>query len=54
MDIQSIMLGIENLPDIRAEKVQTLRKRIEDGTYNVSAVEIAERALMRILRGQTS
>ena len=52
MDIQSIMRGIESLPDVRAEKVQTLRKRIEDGSYDVSAMEIAERALLRILGGR--
>jgi negative regulator of flagellin synthesis FlgM len=40
-DVQSIQNAMASIPDIREEKVQELRSRIEAGTYNVSGEKIA-------------
>ena len=40
-DVQSIKNALAGIPDIREEKVQELRARIEAGTYNVSGEKIA-------------
>ncbi|MBN1613663.1 MAG: flagellar biosynthesis anti-sigma factor FlgM [Deltaproteobacteria bacterium] len=42
-DIQNLKSAVANLPDVREEKVQELRNRIESGKYNVSGEEIAEK-----------
>jgi flagellar biosynthesis anti-sigma factor FlgM len=36
---------VKSLPDVRADKVQALKKRIEEGKYQVDAAEIADRLL---------
>jgi flagellar biosynthesis anti-sigma factor FlgM len=40
-DVQSIKNALAGIPDIREEKVQELRNRIDAGTYNVSGEKIA-------------
>lgn len=40
-DVQTIKKALAGLPDIREEKVQELKNRIETGTYNVSGEKIA-------------
>lgn len=42
-DIQQLRNVIADLPDIREEKVQDLKSRIEQGNYNVSGDQIAEK-----------
>jgi negative regulator of flagellin synthesis FlgM len=42
-DIQGLKSAITNLPDVREEKVQELKNRIESGKYNVSGEKIAEK-----------
>lgn len=42
-DIQNLKSAIANLPDVREEKVQELKNRIEGGKYNVSGEKIAEK-----------
>jgi negative regulator of flagellin synthesis FlgM len=42
-DIQKLRNVIAELPDIREEKVQDLKSRIEKGNYNVSGDQIAEK-----------
>ncbi len=42
-DIQQLRNVIAELPDIREEKVQDLKSRIEQGNYNVSGDQIAEK-----------
>ena len=44
-DIQQVEKAIEKLPDVREEKVQELKNRIELGTYDVSGEEIAGKML---------
>ncbi|MBN1548838.1 MAG: flagellar biosynthesis anti-sigma factor FlgM [Syntrophaceae bacterium] len=40
-DVQTIKNAVESVPDIREEKVQELKNRIEAGTYNVNGEKIA-------------
>jgi negative regulator of flagellin synthesis FlgM len=40
-DVHSIQNALAGIPDIREEKVQELKSRIEAGTYNVSGEQIA-------------
>lgn len=40
-DIQQLKDALSKLPDVREEKIQEVRKKLEDGTYNVSADQIA-------------
>jgi len=40
-DVHSIKNALAGVPDIREEKVQELKNRIEAGTYNVSGEQIA-------------
>ncbi len=41
-DYQIAKNAISELPEVREEKVQTLREALSSGTYNVSSQEIAE------------
>ena len=40
-DIQQLKDALSKLPDVREEKVQEVQKMLKDGTYNVSADQIA-------------
>ena len=42
-DIQKLKGEIAKLPDVREEKVENLKTRIGQGTYNVSGEKIAEK-----------
>ncbi len=42
-DIQQLRNVISGLPDIREDKVQELKSRIEQGSYGVSGEKIAEK-----------
>ncbi|MBN2515999.1 MAG: flagellar biosynthesis anti-sigma factor FlgM [Deltaproteobacteria bacterium] len=44
-DIQQARKAINNLPDVRTEKVEDLRNQIEQGTYHVNSEEIAEKMI---------
>ena len=44
-DIQKIRKALENVPDIRTEKVNLLKKMIKEGKYNISADKVAESIL---------
>jgi len=52
-DIQKIRKAIDELPDIREERVQELKNQIEKGIYRISGEKIAEKmageALLDIL-----
>ena len=48
-DIQAAMAKLETLPEIREEKIAELRAAIEQGTYEVSARDVAEKILDRLL-----
>ena len=42
-DVKLAKKAIEELPDVREEKVRELKDQIEQGTYNVSGEKIAEK-----------
>ncbi len=42
-DTVSITKQLKELPDVRSEKVEELKKQVESGTYNVSGKDIAEK-----------
>ena len=44
-DIQKIKKALDNVPDIRGEKVAQLKRSIEEGTYNVKAENVARKML---------
>ena len=44
-DIQQAKKAIEELPDVREEKVRELKDRIEGGKYDVNGEKIAEKML---------
>jgi negative regulator of flagellin synthesis FlgM len=39
---------IENLPDIRTDKVEEIKKAIDSGTYNFDSMKVAEKILEEI------
>jgi negative regulator of flagellin synthesis FlgM len=42
-EVQKIRRAIDELPDVREEKILDLKNRIEQGTYKVDAEKIAEK-----------
>ena len=42
-DIQQAQNALNNLPDVREEKVQEIKVQVEKGTYKVNAEEIADK-----------
>lgn len=42
-DVKLAKKAIEELPDVREERVRELKDQIEHGTYNVSGEKIAEK-----------
>lgn len=51
--VENLKAQAANLPDIRQERVQELRKAVQSGTYEVSANKIAD-AMMTDLMGPQS
>lgn len=47
-DFQVAMKALRNIPDIRKEKVQEISQRIENGQYNIKAVDIAEKLIQNL------
>lgn len=47
--IQGILDVVKATPDIRTEKVENLKKEIQEGRYNVSSDKIAQKILEEIL-----
>ncbi len=44
-DIQQIKNVVAKLPDIREEKVQELREKIDKGSYNINAARLTEKMI---------
>lgn len=42
-DYQVAKQAIEKTPDIRTDKVNDIKKRMESGTYNIGAQEVADK-----------
>ena len=51
-EIQRVAEIVEGLPDIREDVVESLRARIEAGTYLVSGEQVAEMMVRRFLADQ--
>ncbi|MDP2992785.1 MAG: flagellar biosynthesis anti-sigma factor FlgM, partial [Deltaproteobacteria bacterium] len=49
-DIQKIQEVLKNTPDVRAEKVQELKSKIESGQYRVDAREIANKMISDVIQ----
>lgn len=47
--LQSALAAVKEAPEVREEKVAELREAVRSGTYNVSAQEIADKMLGRLL-----
>lgn len=48
-EIQRVKKLVQAAPDIREEMVQSIKSRIESGTYNVSGAEVADLMVRRAL-----
>ncbi|MCT4596757.1 MAG: flagellar biosynthesis anti-sigma factor FlgM [Vallitalea sp.] len=46
-DLQVAKKAVNNAPDIRYEKVNNIKKRLQSGTYNVTAKEVADKIVDR-------
>lgn len=44
-DFSIAMNALKDVPDVREDKVNDIRSRIENGTYNVSGKDVAEKLL---------
>lgn len=44
-DYQVAKKAIANVPDIRMDKVNDIKKRMESGTYNINMEEVADKLL---------
>jgi len=48
-EIQEVSKQLDDIPDVRTEKVQQLKNEIENGTYKIKSEEIAEKMLRESL-----
>ena len=48
-DVQKIQDILQETPDIRLEKIQELKKKIEKGEYHVDSLQLADKMLMSLL-----
>ena len=48
-ELGDIMSAINRLPDVRAQKVDAIRGRIDSGKYDVNPVEIARKMIDEIV-----
>src|SRR5579872_4398288 len=46
-EIQKVKAQVDKTPDVREDLVQSLKARIESGTYNVSGADIADLMVRR-------
>ncbi len=49
-DVQKIQQVLENTPDVRAEKVQDLKSRVQSGEYKVDSREIASKMISSLIQ----
>ncbi|HZO91162.1 MAG TPA: flagellar biosynthesis anti-sigma factor FlgM [Chthonomonadaceae bacterium] len=53
-EVQQVKKLIDELPDIREERVRELKAQIESGTYHVSGEDIADLIIRRALADNTT
>lgn len=51
-EIQRAKMLLESLPDIRTEKIETIRRQIENGTYRIQSDTVAARMVETALLDQ--
>ncbi|MBI4686806.1 MAG: flagellar biosynthesis anti-sigma factor FlgM [Nitrospirae bacterium] len=44
-DIEKLKEAINDLPDVRTQKVESVKNAIMEGTYEVNSIKVAERML---------
>ncbi len=52
-EIQFVRQQIDRLPDVREDRVQALKARIESGTYRIGGDEIADLIVRRALANES-
>ncbi len=53
-EVQQIKKMVNQLPDVREDRVQALKAQIENGTYHVSGEDIADLIIRRTLADNTA
>lgn len=53
-EIQRVKKLINQLPDVRADRVQALKAQVDNGTYHVSGEDIADLIIRRALADNTA
>jgi negative regulator of flagellin synthesis FlgM len=51
-ELQEAQKAVESVPDIREDKVADIKKRINDGTYSISAESLADKLLPLLNRDE--
>ena len=51
--VDKVSASVEQIPDIRWDKVNDIKSRIEAGTYQVSGIQVAEKMLASLGRKPT-
>ena len=44
-DVQIAKMALKKVPDVRMDKINPIKQRIESGTYNIDAKEIANKMI---------
>ncbi|MFN3396768.1 MAG: flagellar biosynthesis anti-sigma factor FlgM [Thermodesulfovibrionales bacterium] len=47
-EIASLIASVNNLPEVREEKVQAIKEAVNGGTYKVDPIKVAEKMLSEI------
>jgi negative regulator of flagellin synthesis FlgM len=53
-EVQQVKKLVNQLPDVRTDRVQALKTQIENGTYQVSGEDIADLIIRRTLADNTA
>lgn len=44
-DFQAVFRAVSKAPDVRQDKIDAIKKQIQEGTYNISSEDIANKML---------
>lgn len=47
-DFRDIYKALSDTPDVRADKVKAIKESMQNGTYNVTAAQVADKILSQI------
>lgn len=48
-EMSRLTAAVNDLPDVRSEKVETIRNALESGTYSVRGEQVAEKLLKEVI-----